>query len=46
MLEYYATIESNAEQVFLMRGENVYGKMLEIKSDPKNTQKMHGGALT
>lgn len=46
MLEYYATIKSNMEQVFLMRLENAYDKCLERKSDTKNTHSIHVGALT
>lgn len=42
----YTTIKSNVEQVFLIRSEMFLVKMLEVKSDTKNIQKMHVGALT
>ena len=32
MLEYYATIKSDVEQVFLMRLENAYDKCLESQT--------------
>lgn len=46
MLEYYATIKSNMEQVFLMSLENAYDKCLESKSDTKNIHSLHVSAIT